>query len=218
MPKNINLPTWKKNLISGYHEFRSGVFSKQKDEYSKLGIEGQSPKTMVISCVDSRINPTDIFAAHPGELLTLRNVANIVPPFDDQSEVNSAGAAIEFAVVVLKVDAIVIMGHESCGGVAAYLDGLGERQETEFIGPWINLLDQAYERLENANAKSETCQAEMEFAGVLQSLENLMTFPFVAKAVKEGRLSLLGSYFSIIQGKLMFADSKGKFKEVPTKA
>lgn len=218
MGKSTNLPIWKQNLISGYHEFRRGTFRKQKEEYSQLGTEGQSPKTMVISCVDSRINPTDIFAAHPGELLTLRNVANIVPPFDDQSEVSSAGAAIEFAVVVLKVDAIVVMGHESCGGVAAYLDGLGDTQETEFIGSWINLLDKAYARLDNTDMQIEARQAELEFAGVLQSLENLMTFPFVAKAVKEGRLSLLGSYFSIIRGKLMFADSKGKFKEVSTKA
>ncbi len=222
MINSDNLPAWKQNLVSGYHEFRKGTYRKQKEEYSQLGTEGQYPKTMVITCADSRINPTAIFNAHPGELFSLRNVANIVPPFDDQNGVHGASATIEYAVVVLQVDAVVVMGHESCGGIAAYLDGLGKTDETEFIGPWISLLDKAYERLDPAfkadGACATTCQTEMEFSGVLQSLDNLMTFPFVEAAVKDGKLSLLGSYFSIIQGKLMFADETGRFKEVPTRA
>ncbi|MBL4869936.1 MAG: carbonic anhydrase [Robiginitomaculum sp.] len=215
MSSKPKLPHWKQGLISGYQEFRAGAYLSQKTQYTKLGVDGQNPETMVITCADSRVNPTAIFNAHPGELFALRNVANIVPPYDDnQGGVHGASATIEFAVTVLEVDAIVVMGHESCGGITAYLDGLGDSQETKFIGPWIKLLDKAYARLEPDEKHPDRCQQELEYAGVLQSMDNLMTYPFVQKAVKAQNLSLLGSYFSIIRGVLMFADEKGSFHEV----
>ncbi len=215
--KNIR-PAWKQDLISGYHEFRIGAYQHQKDEYTQLGVDGQNPKVLVISCADSRVNPAAIFNAHPGELFSLRNVANIVPPYDAQNRIHGASATIEYAVTTLNVEAIMVMGHENCGGIQAYLDGLGKTEDTTFIGPWISLLDQAYKGLAPTCKHGSIDQKDMEFAGVLQSVNNLMTFPFVAKAVQEGKLSLLGSYFSIVQGILLFADENGNFHEVSTKA
>lgn len=207
---------WKQELISGYHEFRAGAFRTHKERYSSLGREGQHPKTLIISCADSRVNPAAIFNADPGELFTLRNVANIVPPYDTSGGLHGASATIEYAVKSLEVQAIVILGHESCGGVKAYLEGLGESGDTDFIGTWIQLLDAAYQRIGEDKISKTNPQKQLEFAGVMQSLDNLSTFPFVADAIKDGKLSLLGAYFSIIQGVLMFADEDGIFHEVST--
>lgn len=214
----INVPGWKHDLISGYHKFRAGAYKQRKDDYARLGADGQHPKIMMIACADSRVNPASIFNAHPGELFTLRNVANIVPPYEDQTGVHGASATIEYAVLSLKVEAIVVMGHESCGGIECYLKGVDQLDDTRFIGDWIKLLDAAHDRLTDAHKHPSVAQRELEYAGVLQSLDNLMTFPFVAKAVADGELSLLGSYFSIIRGKLLFADETGKFHEVPSTA
>lgn len=211
------LPNWKQDLIHGYHNFRAGSYTQHKDKYARLGADGQNPTIMVIACADSRVNPAAIFNAHPGELFTLRNVANIVPPYDDdENGVHGASATIEYAVLSLEVEAIVVMGHESCGGIESYLQGDKELEETTFIGNWIQLLDAAYDRLDEDCKCPSVAQKELEYAGVLQSLDNLMTFPFVAEAVTAGKLSLLGSYFSIIQGQLLFADEDGIFHEVPS--
>lgn len=213
----MTTPTWKQTLISGYHKFRASDFKQQKENYSTLGEHGQSPKVMIVACSDSRVNPSAIFSAYPGEMFTHRNIANIVPPYEGEGGVHGASATIEFAVCALKVEAIVVMGHESCGGIAGYLDGLADSAETKFIGSWIRLLDDAHACLKENNANSDNEQLQMEFANVRQSLKNLMGFPFVAKAVEAGELSLLGAYFSIIKGKLLFCDDNGEFQEVPEK-
>ncbi|PHR61355.1 MAG: carbonate dehydratase [Robiginitomaculum sp.] len=210
----LQIPSWKQDLISGYQEFRSGAYKTQRGEYARLGTDGQNPEIMMVACADSRVNPSAIFHAHPGELFTLRNVANIVPPFENEKGLHGASAAIEYAVLSLKVKAIVVMGHESCGGIQCYLEGEQELADTDFIGEWIQLLSDAHGRLTEAERAPAVAQTNLEYAGILQSLENLMTFPFVAKAVQAGELSLLGAYFSIIQGKLLFADENGIFQEI----
>lgn len=222
----MKYPEWKQNLIEGYQKFRSGAFKKHKDLYEQVGVEGQAPDVMMIACSDSRVNPSAIFSAHPGEIFVLRNVANIVPPYDPSTGFHGTSAAIEFAVKALKVDAIMVMGHESCGGVAAYLASLdaepqqesGQCDEHSFLTSWIQILDKAHARLAESDAENADSQRHMEYAGVRQSLANLMSFPFVEKAVAAGDLSLLGAYFSIIEGRLLFANKDGIFEEIPTKA
>lgn len=209
------LPKWKQNLIQGYQSFRSGNYQKQKDLYSDLGSHGQNPEIMIISCCDSRADPSDIFHTYPGEIFVLRNVANIVPPFETNASYHGTSSAIEFAVKALKVKAIVVMGHGDCGGIKAYLDGYDQQEQSTFIGRWIKLLDLAKARLEQSGQKEITEPSDMVFAGVLQSLDNLASFPFVKQAIEEGQLSLMGAYFSIIEGKLLFADNDGSFSEVP---
>ena len=213
---------WKQNLITGYQNFRAKPYKRQKDLYEEVGKYGQQPDVMVIACSDSRVNPSAIFNAHPGEIFVLRNVANIVPPYDPSAGYHGTSSAIEFAVKSLKVDAIVVMGHESCGGVSAYLAGVGAEDKNQdcehsFLDGWIQILDTAHERLLETDADNADSQRQMEYAGVRQSLVNLMGFPFVEKAVTAGELSLLGAYFSIIEGRLLFADDDGVFQEVPTR-
>jgi carbonic anhydrase len=212
-----DVPIWKQELLSGYREFRTEIYPRQKKLYQELGKKGQNPNILVISCSDSRANPSDIFNAYPGEIFVVRNIANIVPPPDTKVGYHGSSAAIEYAVRVLKVKAIVIMGHENCGGIQAYVEqrdtntAMGE----SYVADWIKILDAA--KIPKCDAKNDSIclEQEMEFAGIRLSLENLMKFSFVKSAVEAGELSLLGAYFSIIKGKLLFADEDGVFKNVP---
>ncbi len=214
-------PKWKQNLITGYQNFRAKPYKRHKDLYEEVGKLGQKPDIMVIACSDSRVNPSAIFNAYPGELFILRNVANIVPPYDPSAGYHGTSTAIEFAVKSLQVDAIVVMGHESCGGISAYLASLGaeekqENAEHSFLSDWIQILDAAHENLLARNTENADSQRHLEYAGVRQSIANLLSFPFVEQAVSAGELSLLGAYFSIIEGRLLFADDEGEFKEIPS--
>jgi len=218
----MTIPKWKQNLIAGYQNFRKGAYRAQKEKFEQVGTHGQNPDVMVIACSDSRANPSTIFNAFPGEIFVVRNVANIVPPYNPSTGFHGTSAAIEFAVKALKVKAVMVMGHESCGGVKAFLNDVEEGHKADacehsFLSSWIHILDTAHARLAQAGDGSEASQRQMEYAGVRQSLTNLMSFPFVEKAVAAGELSLLGAYFSIVAGKLRFADKDGIFKEVPEK-
>jgi len=204
---------WKSRLIEGYREFRAGDFAEQKALYEELGTKGQKPKVMLIGCSDSRADPSDIFNAYPGEMFVLRNVANIVPP-SDAVEFDGVAAAIEYAVTVIKVEALVVMGHESCGGIAGCLAGMGHDPNAGHVGKWVSIINEVRDRVLARNLPEDQVSFEMELEGVRQSLTNLMTFPFVREAVESGQLSLQGTYFSIIQAKLMMANDKGEFELV----
>ena len=202
---------WKSRLIEGYQEFRAGDFAEQKALYEELGTKGQKPKVMLIACSDSRADPSDIFNAYPGEMFVLRNVANIVPPVD-ATEFDGVAAAIEYAVTVIKVEALVVMGHESCGGIAGCLAGMGHDPDAGYVGKWVSIINEVRDRVLAKNLPDDQVSFEMELEGVRQSLTNLMTFPFVKDAVESGQLSLQGAYFSIIQAKLMMANEQGEFE------
>lgn len=202
---------WKSRLIEGYQEFRAGDFAEQKALYEELGTKGQKPKVMLIACSDSRADPSDIFNAYPGEMFVLRNVANIVPPVD-ATEFDGVAAAIEYAVTVIKVEALVVMGHESCGGIAGCLAGMGHDPDAGYVGKWVSIINEVRDRVLAKNLPEDQVSFEMELEGVRQSLTNLMTFPFVKDAVESGQLSLQGAYFSIIQAKLMMANEQGEFE------
>lgn len=201
----------KTDLINGYQSFRAGHYVAQKALYENLGTKGQSPKVMLIACADSRVDPTDIFNAYPGEMFVARNVANIVPPLDETGGYHGTSSAIEYAVKVLKVEMIVILGHESCGGIKGCLDGLGEAQDGGYVGQWVSLINGVRDRILARNLPEDQITFEMELEVVRQSMTNLMTFPFVKEAVENGTLKLQGAYFSIIQAKLMMSDEAGAF-------
>ncbi|WP_017930233.1 carbonic anhydrase [Robiginitomaculum antarcticum] len=204
---------WKQQLVEGYHRFRASHYPEQKSLYERLGKHGQSPKVMLVSCCDSRADPSDIFDAAPGEMFVLRNVANLVPPKQDDLKYHSVHSAVEFAVDYLKVEAIVVMGHESCGGINACLAGAGD-DTNNYIGRWISLLNGARDRV-RGRANETDMQQEMEFEGVRESLSNLMMFDGIREKVEAGELHLLGAYFSIIRGKLLFLNENDEFEEVP---
>ncbi|MCA9002578.1 MAG: carbonic anhydrase [Planctomycetes bacterium] len=193
------------DLLNGYRGFRRGVYGQQVDLYARLA-RGQDPDIMLIGCADSRADPSDIFDTAPGELFTVRNVANLVPPYQPDGSLHGVSAALEFAVGNLGVHHIVVMGHGQCGGVKACLHPERQRQAGEFVGPWVSQLDEVRDRV-LAEQPSDP-QLALELAGVHHSLKNLMTFPFVREAIAAGRLELHGAWFAISSGELSWLDSQ----------
>ena len=197
-----------KNLLAGYQRFRANRWPKQKTAFETLA-QGQSPKALVLTCVDSRLDPAMIFDSVPGEVLTVRNVANLVPPYTPDVHPNSTGAALEFGVRVMKVRHIMVLGHGSCGGVRALLEG-APAEACEFMAPWMSIAEPARARavLETSpERRQQVC--EHEVVGV--SLANLMTFPWIAERVASGELQLHGAWFAIYSGELLIRQPDGAF-------
>ena len=208
------MPHRKIALIRGYKSFRAGEYSEQKALYEKLGKHGQHPKIMLIACADSRVDPTDIFDAYPGEMFVVRNVANIVPPVDPTGGYHGTSASIEYAVNEIGVESIVVMGHESCGGIQGCLQGMGDNPEKGYVNKWLSLINGVRDTVIEKNIPEAQLQFEMELENVRQSIRNLETFDFVRKAIDEDRLKLQGAYFSIIRARLLLSDKDGNFTEV----
>ncbi len=193
-------------LLRGYRRFREEGYPKQRARYDKLVAEGQHPKLMIISCSDSRVDPAQIFDVDPGEIFVVRNVAALVPPFETTPGQHGVSAAIEFAVQVLKVRQIVVMGHGMCGGCKAALtrDLHGNAPgDGGFVANWVKLLDEAREPVASMHGTDgREAERAMELAAVGVSIDNLRTFPFVLAAEKRGELKLRGAFFAISDGVL----------------
>jgi len=189
-------------LIAGYREFRDRRWTAERERYAELARTGQRPRTLVIACSDSRSDPATIFDALPGELFVIRNIAAIVPPPEIDGAHHGTSAAIAFAVMVLEVSNILVMGHAQCGGVAAAIDGK-TAFAVPFLRSWIELLSPAVARV---SADDADRHGAVERASVLLSMERLMSFPFIAERVEAGRLSLNGARFGIADGRLEIYD------------
>jgi len=196
-------------LVDGYRRFRQENYNLHRQRYDSLANKGQEPKVMVIACCDSRVDPTIIFDAEPGQMFVLRNVANLVPPFETGTagSRHGASAAIEFAVTGLEVEHIVVLGHARCGGISASLAGkLGkERAEGEpmsFIDRWMTIINPVRDQIVMAYeiAPDMDPQRALELAAIRQSIKNLRTFPFVAEREAAGKVVLHGAYFDIADG------------------
>ncbi|ACL62115.1 carbonic anhydrase [Methylobacterium nodulans] len=203
-------------LTEGYRAFLDDRFARERGRYESLA-EGQSPEIMVISCCDSRVSPEVIFDARPGELFVVRNVANLVPPFETGGEYHGTSAALEYAVQALKVKHIVVLGHARCGGVRAFADSAAPLSPGDFIGRWVSLIAPAAERIGSGDGPDYLEQ--LEYATVANSLKNLMTFPCVRILVEKGRLQLHGAHFGIATGELRVRDPEtGVFQPVVPEA
>lgn len=205
-------------LIEGYRRFRSSGWAPNRDRWESLR-EGQQPEVMVIACSDSRVDPAQIFDVNPGEIFVVRNVAAMVPPFETTPGRHGVSAALEFAVQVLKVKEIVVMGHGMCGGCKAALTR--EMHGTEpgeggFIADWIALLDEARDQVAAKHGThGHAAERAMEQAGVQVSLDNLRTFPCIRRKEREGELKLTGAFFAISDGVLHVLDeASGAFSPV----
>jgi carbonic anhydrase len=201
------------DLIGGYRRFRDTGWTEQRARWSELA-EGQSPKVMVIACSDSRVDPAQIFDTSPGEIFVVRNVANLVPPFEDDAGRHGVSAALEFAVTQLEVSDIVVMGHGSCGGVGAALSrNFADARPGEggFIAHWVDMLDEARARIVAEHGTGPEAVRAMELETVRVSLANLRTFPFVAEREPAGKLTLRGAYFAIADGVLHTMGEDGAF-------
>lgn len=209
------------DLVSGYRRFRRGAYSTQRARFDVLANQGQSPKVMVIACSDSRVDPTMIFDSGPGEMFVVRNIANLVPPFETGGGRHGVSAALEFAVTQLEVSDIVILGHGGCGGVKASLSEAfkdAKPGEGGFIAHWIDLLDEERDRVRAAAALHPDLDAQraLEQAAVRVSIRNLRTFPCIPEREAEGRLTLRGAYFAISDGILHLLDTAtDRFEPVP---
>ena len=198
-------------LIVGFRRFREKFYDPETALFDKLS-NGQSPKTLIIACSDSRVDPALMASANPGDLFVIRNVANLVPPFESsRAGLHGVSAAIEFAVTGLKVENIVILGHRQCGGIRALVTGSHENEES-FVGKWMSIANSAKKKVlaqfgppksqEDIDILCRHC--EMEAISV--SIVNLKTFPFVSAAVSERGLNIVGIYFDLEQGQLFEYD------------
>jgi carbonic anhydrase len=197
-------------LTKGYRSFLGGRFASERARYQDLAGSGQSPSIMVVGCVDSRVSPEVIFDAAPGELLVVRNVANLVPRYEppttseeDVSQQHGTSAALEFAVRALKVSHIVVLGHAFCGGIKVFASDEAPLTSSDFIGRWMSQIAPAADAVQSPKDDWEAYLRQLEFASVELSLTNLMTFPFVRAAVEKGELALHGAYFGVASGKLL---------------
>lgn len=199
-------------LLDGYRTFRNGAYAEKSELYHELG-KGQNPNIMIIACADSRAEPAEIFNAAPGQLFVVRNVANLVPPYEETDGLHGVSAALEFAVTALHVEHIVVMGHGGCGGVQASLSAAADKPVGRFIAPWVELLDETRDRVIASGVEDK--QTALEHAGVECSLENLTSFPFVQEAMANGSLKLHGAWFAIGLGELNWRDDQtGKFSPI----
>ncbi|NUR46409.1 MAG: carbonic anhydrase [Sphingomonas sp.] len=196
-------------LIQGYLRFRSNDWERERSRWSQLA-EGQSPRIMILSCADSRVDPAQIFDARPGEMFVVRNIAALAPPYETTRGYHGVSAALEFAVTQLKVEEILVMGHGLCGGCAAALTGQfddTEPGEGHFISDWVHMLDGASKLVrERHHELDREAYTEMEQEAVKVSLANLRTFPWIAKRERSGDLKLHGAHFSIAEGRLYVLD------------
>ncbi|QNE31243.1 carbonic anhydrase [Sphingomonas sp. NBWT7] len=201
------------DMIAGYGRFRAHGWAEERSRWAALA-EGQSPKVMVIACSDSRTDPATVFDTSPGEVFVVRNVANLVPPFETGGGRHGVSAALEFAVTQLKVAEVVVMGHGMCGGVhAALTQRFGDAAPGEggFIAHWIDLLDDARDRIVAEHGEGDEAIRALELETVRVSIANLRTFPFVREAEAAGTLALRGAWFSIKEGVLYVMDERGEF-------
>jgi carbonic anhydrase len=191
-------------LIEGYRRFHEHVWPQERARYEALAEQGERPKTLVIACSDSRVDPQTIFGAAPGELFVVRNVGALVPPYQPDAGYHGTSAALEFGVRVLKVSRIVVLGHARCSGVRALLEGL-PKEAVDFLKPWMKLAEPAIQPTVDAFEASDVV-GHYETEVVLHSLANLRTFPWIREAIEAGTLELSGFRFDIHTGVLMRLD------------
>ena len=205
------MASFPQHLLDGYRAFTSQRLPTEQSRYRELSERGQSPAVMVIGCCDSRVSPEVIFDAGPGELFVVRNVANLVPVFQPDGGAHGVSAALEYAVQVLRIKHIVVLGHAQCGGIRAFIDDIDPLSPGDFIGRWMAMFIKPGEKV--GQREHETRQdftTRIEKAAVFRSLENLMTFPFVRSRVERGEMELHGAYFGVAEGSLFVLDPEAK--------
>ena len=191
-------------LVEGYRRFKSDAYVRQKARYDALASDGQSPPIMIISCCDSRVDPATVFDTTPGQVFALRNVANLVPPYETGGGLHGVSAAIEFGVLGLEVRHIVVLGHAQCGDLsnAGY----------SFIDSWVDIVRPARDKV--LASESQDPQRDLELEAIRVSLANLRSFPFIAAREQSAQLKLHGAYFGISDGNLYVLNNENDSFEV----
>jgi carbonic anhydrase len=192
------------DLVEGFKRFRERALTGDNAQFQNLVELGQTPSTLVVACCDSRVDPALILDCSPGDLFVIRNVANLVPPAENQGHYHGTSAALEFGVRNLNVQHIVVLGHAQCGGIHALLEG-GVSRDESFIAEWMDIADAARQQVEREHADSDSRLRHRicEQRAILVSLENLMSFTWIRERVERGQLELHGWYFDIESGELL---------------
>jgi carbonic anhydrase len=208
----MNFP---QRLIDGYSAFLGERLPREQSRYRDLAETGQHPEIMVIGCSDSRVSPEVIFDSRPGELFVVRNVANIVPPYAPDGRAHGVSAALEFGVSGLRVKHIVVLGHAQCGGVKAFAEDSAPLSPGDFIGKWMKLMQPAADKTPRGALSPADYLTRLEHANIVNSLDNLVTFPRLAELIERGDVALHGAYFGVATGELYVLDRKsGTFARV----
>lgn len=197
-------------LVEGFKRFRSHNYEDNRALFDRLATQGQSPKSLVVGCCDSRVDPAIVTDCDPGDLFIIRNVANLVPPFETSGNYHGTSAALEFGVRHLEVENIIVLGHAQCGGIRALLNQApGAEPQEGFISGWMKVAGHARNRVlsrmygEPLEKQARTCEQE----GILVSLDNLLTFPWILERVAQRKLALHGWYFDMENGELLAYNS-----------
>ena len=203
-------------LKAGFKQFRKYYFEENPELYRQLTEKGQTPKAIIIACCDSRVHPAHVMDTDPGDIFVVRNIANLVPACVDDGKTHGTSAAIEFAVKVLEVPHIIVMGHSQCGGIRALMEGEHTGSKHNFIDPWMTIMVPAKDSVNRhySNATLDERCSLCERAAIGVSLENLMTFPFVRQEVENCKLQLHGWYFDIKNG-ILFERKTDEDKFIP---
>ena len=203
-------------FITGFRVFQKDYFGPQSDHFEPLK-HGQSPKTMIIGCSDSRVDPALLTNSAPGDIFMVRNVANLVPPYVSDGGQHGVSAALEFAVCILEVEHVIVLGHSQCGGINALMNGNCEAKGGTFISRWMSIAAPAKEQIINELGQKDPAfqQRAAEQAAILLSIENLHSFPFIDERISAGKLSLHGWYFDLREGELLeYRADLGRFKKL----
>jgi len=203
-------------LYKGVLKFQESYFKKEEEFFKRLS-KSQDPEVLFITCSDSRVDPHLVTQSGPGELFILRNIGNIIPPFDALKDKNSTAAAIEYAVQVLKVTDIIICGHSNCGAMKALLRDEKELEGMTHLREWLKLAGPVREHVLGVfgGSESDVIQRYTEKENILEQIENIETYPFVDEAIKAGKLFLHGGYFDIGTGEMYaYAPGTNRFEEI----
>lgn len=203
------------DLRSGHARYRDERLPDYQPLFKKLADRGQNPKALAIACSDSRVDPTLMFDQEPGDLFIVRNVANVVPPYEPGLGYHGTSAALEFAIKGLEVSDIIVMGHAQCGGIKELMRMAdGKEPIGEFIGPWMSIAEPAVQLAQEDNDGSMDRAVRTEQAVVRLSLQNLATFPWIAERIVNGSLALHGFYFDISNGFVQWLNpAEDKFED-----
>jgi carbonic anhydrase len=202
--------TFPAHLLNGYNNFMNGRYASEHDLYHQLAASGQKPQTLVIACCDSRTAPEIVFDSSAGDIFVVRNIANLMPPYQPDTKFHATSSALEFAVQALKVQDIVVLGHAGCGGIKAALDPDAEPLSPgDFIGQWMSMLKPVAEQVQDTSEMTQgERQTALERISIRHSIANLRTFPWVKSLEDSGKLKLHGAWFDIASGELWVMDPK----------
>ena len=211
MPENL------KYVLNGYKNFREKYDVEYKDLFQELE-KGQKPKILIVACSDSRVDPAIILNCKPGDLFVVRNVANLVPPYNNDGSHHGTSAALEFGITGLGIKHIIILGHSSCGGIRALVEGQFNHEKAEnFIDKWMEIakpeLQEIIKKYPDQSIDNQITNCAK--LALTKSLRNLTTFPWIQERIEKRELTIRSWYFNIDSGIIEeFDDQDGEFKQL----